>query len=262
MERVIKNSPSKYDSTERVLLIDADSIIYMCIHFTEESLQFFGSDELLREEVKYRIRNKVQEIQSSVDLFFNIKETFLFIGGGNNFRYKLYPQYKCKRPEKPKFFDDAKECLLELGAISAVGCEVDDFIFEANEIAHGNTVIASIDKDLSYWIPNAIIYHYKGNTEVMGEWKIANEREARLARATQCVIGDPTDGIPGAKGVGQVWCNKNLKLGMTDYQYTKAVFKAFLKSTKNDVESAKSQLKLTFKLLRLWRQNEIKALNL
>jgi 5'-3' exonuclease len=154
VEKVIKNSPDRYDNTERVLLIDTDSLLYICTYFKEKDLEFYPTKELQLEEVKYRIRNKLQEIQNNVELWYNIKQTFLFVGGGNNFRYKLFKKYKDKRPqEKPEFFYEAKDYLLELGAVPSVGCEVDDMIYEASLIANENCIISTIDKDLLYWIP-------------------------------------------------------------------------------------------------------------
>lgn len=47
---------------------------------------------------------------------------------------------------------------------------------------------------------------------------------------------------------------------MTDYQFIKNIFKAYLKSTKGDSVEAKRQMKLYYKVLKLHTQEEIKAL--
>lgn len=37
----VKNTPTSYDKTERVLIIDADSIVYFATYFPENSLMEF-----------------------------------------------------------------------------------------------------------------------------------------------------------------------------------------------------------------------------
>lgn len=251
----IKNEPIVYDNRERILLIDGDSLVYLSCYFPNNNI--FLSDEEKWKEIKYRINNKLQQIQSNVEKWFNIKQTLIFIKGNNNFRYKLYSAYKNNRSkEKPEFFLEAINYLKELGAISSNNCEADDYIFTCYKKCFGNCVCASIDKDLLYHLPDVPIYSYKNS----GEWKRITNEESRLLIVKQIIEGDISDGVKGAKGIGKVWCNKNLKLGMTNYQFIKMCLLAYLKSTKNNSVDAKKQLRMNYKLLKLWTLEEVENL--
>jgi hypothetical protein len=261
--RTVKNTPSKYDDTKRVLLIDADSIMYFSIYFPEDSIMFFPDEESQIEEAKFRVRNKLQEIQNNIEEWYNIISTLIFVGGGNNFRYKIFPEYKANRTKiiKSPLLPIIKQYMLqELGAIPSHGGEADDYIIDGISLSGGNCVVSAIDKDVFYHAPEIPIYDYRSHDNVLGEFKSISIKESRLARASQVVIGDSTDGIVGAFGVGKAWCDKNMHLDMTDYQFTKAVLKGYLKTTKNDFKEAKRQIRLYHSVLKLYTLTEMPVL--
>jgi 5'-3' exonuclease len=258
--RTVKNCPTKYDDSKRVLLIDADSIMYTSTYFPEESLLEFPTEEEQLEEAKYRTRTKLQEIQNNVEEWYNIVQTYIFIGGKGNFRYKVFPEYKANRKDvvKSPLLPFIKEYMIEeLKAIESHGGEADDYIIDGISECSGNCVVSSIDKDVLYHSPNIPLYDYRGYNDVLGEFKSISTKESRLARATQLVTGDSTDGVPGAKGVGKAWCDKNMHVDMTDYQFIKAIFLAYLKANKNDSIESKRQIKLYYKVLKLHTRKEI-----
>jgi len=258
--RTVKNCPTKYDDSKRVLLIDADSIMYTSTYFPEESLLEFPTEEEQLEEAKYRTRTKLQEIQNNVEEWYNIVQTYIFIGGKGNFRYKVFPEYKANRKDvvKSPLLPFIKEYMVEeLKAIESHGGEADDYIIDGISECSGNCVVSSIDKDVLYHSPNIPLYDYRGYNDVLGEFKSISTKESRLARATQLVTGDSTDGVPGAKGVGKAWCDKNMHVDMTDYQFIKAIFLAYLKANKNDSIESKRQIKLYYKVLKLHTRKEI-----
>jgi 5'-3' exonuclease len=261
--RTVKNCPTKYDDSERVLLIDADSIMYTSTYFPEESLLEFPTEEEQLEEAKYRTRTKLQEIQNNVEEWYNIVQTYIFIGGKGNFRYKVFPEYKANRKDvvKSPLLPFIREYMIEeLKAIESHGGEADDYIIDGISECSGNCVVSSIDKDVLYHSPNIPLYDYRGYNDVLGEFKSISTKESRLARATQLVTGDSTDGVPGAKGVGKAWCDKNMHVDMTDYQFIKAIFLAYLKANKNDSIESKRQIKLYYKVLKLHTRKEIDKL--
>jgi 5'-3' exonuclease len=261
--RTVKNCPTKYDDSKRVLLIDADSIMYTSTYFPEESLLEFPTEEEQLEEAKYRTRTKLQEIQNNVEEWYNIVQTYIFIGGKGNFRYKVFPEYKANRKDvvKSPLLPFIKEYMIEeLKAIESHGGEADDYIIDGISECSGNCVVSSIDKDVLYHSPNIPLYDYRGYNDVLGEFKSISTKESRLARATQLVTGDSTDGVPGAKGVGKAWCDKNMHVDMTDYQFIKAIFLAYLKANKNDSIESKKQIKLYYKVLKLHTRKEIDKL--
>ena len=148
----------------------------------------------------------------------------------------------------------------ELKAIESHGGEADDYIIDGISECSENCVVSSIDKDVLYHSPNIPLYDYRGYNDVLGEFKSISTNQSRLARASQIVIGDSTDGVPGAKGVGKAWCDKNMHVDMTDYQFIKAIFLAYLKANKNDSIESKRQIKLYYKVLKLHTRKEIDKL--
>jgi len=258
----VKNRPLKYDKTERVLIIDADSIMYFATHFPENSLMEFPTEEERIEEAKYRTRTKLEEIHNNIEEFYNIQETFIFIGGRGNFRYKLYPDYKSNRKEKNPLIPIIADYMLnELHAIPSVGAEADDYVYDAYLLSEGNCLVAAIDKDVLYNCPDVPFYNYRSYGDTLGEFKSISKEESRLAIASQVVIGDSGDAIPGAYRVGKAWCRDNMHLGMTDYQFTKAIFRAYLKASGGNGEIAKEQARLNYSVLKLYTQEELKTIN-
>jgi 5'-3' exonuclease len=259
--RTVKNCPNSYDDTKRVLLIDSDSILYTCTYFPEDSIMHFPTEEEQIEEAKFRVRNKLQEIQNNVEEYYNIVSTILFVGGKNNFRYKLYPLYKANRDNQIKnpLVPIIKQYIVEqMGAIESHGAEADDYLIECLQEVKNNAVVSSIDKDIIYQSPNVPIYNYRSYDDILGEFKYVTIKESRLVFASSILCGDSTDNILGAKGIGKAYCFKNLHENMTDYQFIRAIFVAYLKSTKGDSVEAKKQIRLNYILLKLHTQEEVK----
>lgn len=260
--REVKNCPTGYDSTDRVLIIDADSIMYFASHFPEDSLMEFPTEEERIEEAKYRTRTKLEEIHNNIEEFYNIQETFIFIRGRGNFRYKFYSDYKSNRKQKNELIPIISLYMLEeLHAIPSIGAEADDYVYDAYLLSEGNCVIAAIDKDVLYNCPDVPFYNYRSHGDTSGEFKKISKEESRLAIASQVVIGDSGDGIPGAYKVGKAWCRDNMHLGMTDYQFTKAIFRAYLKASGGNCQIAKEQARLNYSVLKLYTQEELKTIN-
>ena len=260
----VKNAPTVYDDRERVLLIDADSILYYATYFPEDSLMEFPTEEEQLEEAKYRVVNKIQEIQNSVEEWYNIKKTYIFVAGKSNFRYKVYPDYKSNRAnrEKSPLLPIIKDHLVdELGAICSHGAEADDYVYNGMVLSEGNCVVSSPDKDVLYNCPNVPFYDYRSYKDVLGEFKQISKKKSRLAIASQIVIGDSSDGVPGAYRVGKAWCRDNMHEDMTDYQFTKAVMKAYLKANGGDFKKAKEDIRTYYKVLKLYTINELSTLN-
>ena len=261
IDKVVKNCPTVYDSTERILLIDSDSILYTSTYFPEDGMIEFNSEEEYIEEVKFRIRNKIQEITNNVEEWFNIKNTLLFVGGKNNFRYKLFKNYKISRKDviKSPYFPIATKYIIEeLGALESHNGEADDWIIDCATDCNGNCVISSLDKDVLYHAPNIPVYDYRNHDDVLGEFKYITEKESRLARASQILIGDSCDSVPGAKGIGKGYCEKHLHQDMTDYQFIKQIFIGYLKANKGDATKAKEEIRLYYKVLKLHTLEELK----
>lgn len=150
----------------------------------------------------------------------------VFLSGDNNFRFKVYPEYKAGRnPVKPKHLAEVKQYLVDkYKAVTSDGCEADDLlgIAQCETLSKRNgdytylggvppeTIICSLDKDLRM-IPG---WHYSfeiRGTSVKGlEWVRAAEKvqvdplEGLRHFYTQVLTGDSTDNIKGAPGIGKV----------------------------------------------------------
>lgn len=209
--RVVKNKPLKYDETERVLILYFDSVLHTSCYFPPDSLTQFSTEELQLEEAKFRVRNKLQEIQNNVEEHFKIVKTLLFVGGKSNFRYLIFKDYKIKRkllPINPLIPILKEYAINELGAIPAHGCEADDLVVECMKLSGGNAVVSSIDKDVLYYSPNVPFYNYRSYRDTIGEFKFMTEKQSRLAIASQLVTGDVADSVAGAVGCGESYCKK------------------------------------------------------
>lgn len=140
-----------------------------------------------------------------------------YIGGSENFRYQIYPEYKANRKDhvKPTWLQDVREYLVtEHNAIICDSIEADDAMGIA-QCKGEDTVICTIDKDL-LMIPGR---HYNF---VKQEWLTVNELTGLKYFYQQLIQGDQTDNIPGYDGkmrpkvpkflqpaIDELWCMDN-----------------------------------------------------
>ncbi|HET8688061.1 MAG TPA: hypothetical protein VFM18_15610, partial [Methanosarcina sp.] len=126
-----------------------------------------------------------------------------FLTGDNNFRYKINPNYKANRKDKPRprHLTACKDFLVsEYKAIVCDGYEADDALGfnQTNE-----TTIYSIDKDLMM-IPGC---HFNF---VNGEYTEVSELDGLKAFYRQMLIGDTSDNIHGVAKIGKVKAAKHI----------------------------------------------------
>lgn len=198
-------------------------------------------------------------------------EFSIFLSGENNFRYDIYPEYKGNRPkERPRHLRALKGYLIEkYNAEVSDGCEADDLLgieqcaanarrfWEAPLMEEGkkpryvsDTIICSIDKDLRM-IPGK---HY--SFEIRGtnngkQWA----RPSELCTVeplgglrhfyTQCLVGDSTDNVKGAAGIGKVKAARIL----ADCRNESALFEATRSCFSSDEEFL-----MTGQCLWIWRK--------
>lgn len=130
------------------------------------------------------------------------------------FRNKLYPEYKAHRPPAPEdlvpqspLIRDATRAF-NLPCIEMGGFEADDLIatYARQAAATGaNVKIVSSDKDLMQLIVDGVIQLYDpmknralGPEAVMEKFGVTPDRVIDA----QALIGDSTDNVPGAPGIG------------------------------------------------------------
>lgn len=229
------------DNTEnKVVLIDADSLLYFSSYGSEE-------DQLLCET---KLSEKIYDILNIVGNSYNVEKYYVFVKGKNNFRYKIFPAYKKNRPQKHPIIDVLNQYLVEeFGAIESHNAESDDYVFSYSQYDEyqNRTIMCSVDKDLLQ-IPG-IHYDYQKNV-----FHIIDEETARYNLAIQMIMGDAADGISGLRGYGPKKAEKIIKKEMTLYQCMKAILKEYQKNYPT-LQEAKDAVRLNYKLLKLQRVN-------
>lgn len=147
----------------------------------------------------------INAVYDSLNTIFNntgVHDYEMFFSGPNNFRKKVYPEYKANRNKmerppslpvvKAHFCTEPWQVADELEADDLLGLEQDD-----------TTCIVSIDKDM-LTIPG---WHYNF---VRDEFYLIKPEESIYKFYLQLLTGDPADNIKGAKGIGGVKASKIL----------------------------------------------------
>lgn len=172
------------------LLIDADAIGFRAAASCEPT-KIKPERESLDEAI-YRATNLIHRICNTLAP----EEYRLFLGGSENFRKTLYPDYKANRTQpKPVYLDSVRNLLIEeWEATVCAGYEADDGLgIAANE----DTIIVGIDKDLKQ-IPGRH-YNFVKDTSVE-----VSPEDAAIFFYTQMLTGDSSDNVRGIDGIGPV----------------------------------------------------------
>lgn len=113
-----------------------------------------------------------------------------------NFRYKIYPEYKANRTQpRPRHLEPLREYLVSTwGARLTYGYEADDAL---GINATDDCIICSIDKDLLQISGNH--WNFVKDTHT-----IVSEREGINRFYRQMLQGDTSDNIKGVPGIGRV----------------------------------------------------------
>jgi len=180
-------------------------------------------------------RWRVDEMLDGILLDTGATEFTVFLSDSaeNNFRYKIYPEYKANRTTlpRPKHLEGIKEHLvLRWNARLALGQEADDALGIAQTqhywaFGHpAQSVICSIDKDLMQILGNHYNFVRKEHTFVTPE-------EALRYFYRQILTGDTADNIKGAKGIGPVKADRILgPLKSEELGLARAVFETYCKA--------------------------------
>lgn len=123
-----------------------------------------------------------------------------FLSGSDNFRYRIYRDYKANRRDKPDpiFRADANAYLVtDYGATVTDGYEADDGIGIAATRFGSDAIICSIDKDLKQIPGNH--YNWRKN-----EFTTVSPVDGLRSFWRSVLTGDRTDNISGVGGIGPV----------------------------------------------------------
>lgn len=193
---------------EKVLLIDADIVIYQCActnqiryDWDEDTYSEVLTPEEAIEELKMFINNLrvVTETENTPPLFC--------FSSGRSFRHDVLPTYKYNRQdqERPALLDLLREFIeTHYRTLRKDGLEADDIMGILGSAYPDRYIIASIDKDLRQ-IP---CWNYNWRTGVMDSFSL---EEANRYFFTQVLTGDSTDGYRGCPGIGPKRAEKLLQ---------------------------------------------------
>lgn len=173
-------------------------------------------DKFLKEEEGAEVVDEEDVIEPVDILYRNLNSAFnrikevcqhehplVFIGSKNNFRMKLYPDYKKSREGKPRPYYQQHTIdwiTSNFESIIVDGYEEDDAVC----IYQGrDTCIVGEDKDLKQ-MPG---YHYN---PVKDEKFKVGQKDGDFFLYQQILAGDSGDDIPGIKGVGMKGAEKHL----------------------------------------------------
>lgn len=179
---------------KKVLLLDADSLIYICA-------------------VKETFQDCKDEFDSRFKIILESTEATSYIGFLTNsgcFRYKISATYKANRKTSipPKYFKAIKEyAIAEYGFRGFDRLEADDLVGIAKtyyDKEKTSNIIAAIDKDVLKQIPGLHFnYSFDKETEVMKGFVETSERNALQFLFQQSLSGDSGDNIKGLPGIGE-----------------------------------------------------------
>jgi hypothetical protein len=217
------------------IAVDGDVLVYSCGFAAQRNIHtlWLGDRELGKFEYKKELQEAwgqdapchyTTEIEAEpvANALHNVKLAMeqildeckgsnykVYLSGGGNYRQGFYPEYKANRDptHKPVHYSSIKSYLIDHWHGTVVeGIEADDAIGIAG-YCH-DAIMSSIDKDL-LMIPGRH-YHLRSNNHVE-----ISEPEGNLIFLRQWLTGDPTDNIPGIKGLGKKKAEKLLPDGIS-----------------------------------------------
>ena len=150
------------------------------------------------------IENVLHSVKVMMKSILNVigEDYLLYLGGPNNFRLDIDPEYKANRKDKPIHYEAIRQYMIDVwNAQVTDGIETDDALGLAQT---SDTCICSIDKDL-LMVPGK---HYNF---VKDEYINITKDEGIRKFYTQLITGDMVDNIIGLEGYGPVKATKALE---------------------------------------------------
>jgi len=197
---------SAQDRANEVFLIDGSGFIFRAYH----AMAPLTNPQGVPVNALYGFTNMLLKIISDMNV---PNVAVIFDAARDNFRYKIYPEYKANRAETPEDlkpqFDLIKHVtkLFAVPAIEKEGYEADDII--ASYVKQGRAkgipvTVVSSDKDLMQLIDNGVRMFdpmkqkWLGEAEVMEKFGVTPDKVVEV----QALIGDSSDNVPGVPGIG------------------------------------------------------------
>jgi hypothetical protein len=262
--------------TDRVALVDLDGMIYACaaiaetVYYTVDGVRFdyksqanehCDSTGINRDEIERGVDAQpasiaVNALNLTVDAAVreakcDSREIFLSPEGNDNFRYKIYPEYKANRAKlvKPTHYKTLRNhAIKHMGAVVADGLEADDMLtIRANELGIDRWTMVTNDKDLQQ-TPGL---HYDWRKKTLHE---VDRDTAMKCLYTQVLTGDSIDNIKGCPGIGPAKARDALRDCEDEWEMLETCKWLYLKAYDFDEAEAMKDLKLNVRLVRMLQE--------
>jgi len=193
------------------ILIDGDREVYKAAWVSEKVIEWepdMMSVACDAKEARQRMEISMELIRKKLSEWLKTNcELVVVFSGEDNWRKKIYPEYKAGRVRKlkPLAFKPLKEWFLKnYDAKIEYGLEADDLIGILATTDENDTIMVSDDKDFKN-IPGWLY-----NPDKMDHPKLTTLEDANYNHMLQTLTGDAVDGYPGLPSYGPVKASKAL----------------------------------------------------
>ncbi len=240
---------------EQLILVDTLSLLYRG-HYAMLRHPLVGSDGTVTSGLNFLLN----ELVALTEKYPNSSIVAVSDAPGACFRKNIYPEYKANRPPTPIELREqtqlAREIIPLLGIpfIEKSGLEADDIIAGLSVESDLPVIILSPDKDLLQLVTENVsvlrpgkfgrsstLVKYGEVAEVMGV-------PAKYVADFLAIMGDSSDNIPGAKGIGKKGAAQLInQLGSIEDIYAR-ISEVTSKSVRSKLEASKELVLLSYSL--------------
>lgn len=196
---------NKFPSSEKLVLVDADSMLYYSMPSIDE-LEYLSDEDGLKMSLEsfLSLANVIKNACSSSNKYLY----FFGCRRADNYRLHFSSNYKANRlkQEKPKFVEPLKQYIISnySNAISCINVEADDAVAYLKGKYGDDCIVCSPDKDVLRQLSGA---HFDYRKQVIVK---TSSSDANRFLFLQMLAGDSTDGIRGLEKVGLKTADKML----------------------------------------------------
>ena len=217
-----------------IVLIDGDVLVYACGFASDAGARANGQEH---EDLSFCLNGVNKTIESLVKTC-EADDYVVFLSHHENFRCEIFPEYKLNRDasHKPYWYKEVKEHLLKRhdAIVSSPGDEADDALGIAQcSGMYGDTVIASVDKDLDM-IPGWH-YNFSKNNKAKGLYHVSEDQALRIFYK-QMLKGDSVDNIPGLYRKRGIRCKQAILDGIDTLTTEREMYEYVLNLYEEDEE--------------------------
>jgi len=228
-ENIAKLTGQPEDVSDKILLIDADTIVYA----TCSSIEYPANEE----ETEWSI-----DLEQALDISVSKVEELLSLTGcksaelhftsGKNFRYSVLPDYKAIRKDTryPVGIRELKTLMLKdyPGKIN-IDFEADDVVCMLKREYPDKYIIAAVDKDVLNGVAGTHFNYYKNvKYKIPMKWVTTTKEQAMRFPYLQSLMGDSADGIKGVPRCGPKGADKLLGKLTSEKEIQEACIQKYL----------------------------------